>query len=249
MAFLGSLGKTLGLGTTRSVVSSVTGSPILGNIAGGVSETIGRIGDTVTGTTEQGQATAIARDSFGAQENQFSSAQGANMINAAFTGAGANFASGFNRAFQAAQVAQRPPAMQQANLPAIIGAGRNMQALGQMLLGGVVGAAPMIIDALTGEPKKLIVTRRLKSQVRKAVELIGLEATADAMGVSTDIVVFIMTKKMRNDGAYVTKAAVRKTRQTVRKMKTLCDMYDDLRPPARRRASPVRKSTSITQVK
>ena len=51
----------------------------------------------------------------------------------------------------------------------------------------------------------------------------------------------IMLKKFTNQGPFVTKAAVRKTRQTIRKMKTLCDMHDDLAPkrraPARRRAS------------
>jgi hypothetical protein len=48
----------------------------------------------------------------------------------------------------------------------------------------------------------------------------------------------------------VTKAAVRKTRQTMRKLKTMCDMYDDMskrRAPARRRATS--RSTTITQVK
>ena len=94
------------------------------------------------------------------------------------------------------------------------------------------------------------VTKKLKSQVRQAVNLMGIEATAQAMGVSQDVVIYILMKKMRNDGPYVTKAAVRKTRQTVRKMKNLCDMYDDLRPAARRRP-PMRRAagTRITQVK
>jgi len=59
-----------------------------------------------------------------------------------------------------------------------------------------------------------------------------------------------MQKKIRNDGPYVTKAAVRKTRQTVRKMKSMCDLYDDLRPAAKRRP-PMRRAaaTRITNVK
>jgi len=102
-----------------------------------------------------------------------------------------------------------------------------------------------------GQPKKLRVTRKLKSQVRQAVDLVGIEGAAQAMGVDVQTVMYILTKKMRNDGPYVTKAAVRKTRQTVRKMKNLCDMYDDLRPAAKRRA-PARRmaaGTRITQVK
>ena len=63
-----------------------------------------------------------------------------------------------------------------------------------------------------------------------------------------EVIFYILTKKMRNDGPYVTKAAVRKTRQTVRKMKHLCDMYDDLRPAAKRRA-PARRASSVTQIK
>ena len=104
--------------------------------------------------------------------------------------------------------------------------------------------APTIIDPVTGEERKLRVTRRLRSQVKRAVEMFGVEAVAEQMGVDVEIIFYILTKKMRNDGPYVTKAAVRKTRQTVRKMKTLCDMYDDLRPPARR--APARRTASKT---
>lgn len=116
---------------------------------------------------------------------------------------------------------------------------------------GAVGAAAPVVMDMFGQPKKLRVTRKLKSQVRQAVDLVGIEGAAQAMGVDVQTVMYILTKKMRNDGPYVTKAAVRKTRQTVRKMKNLCDMYDDLRPAAKRRA-PARRmaaGTRITQVK
>jgi len=116
--------------------------------------------------------------------------------------------------------------------------------------GAAGAAAPLVMD-MFGQPKKLRVTRKLKSQVRQAVDLVGIEGAAQAMGVDVQTVMYILTKKMRNDGPYVTKAAVRKTRQTVRKMKNLCDMYDDLRPAAKRRA-PARRmaaGTRITQVK
>lgn len=134
-------------------------------------------------------------------------------------------------------------------IPPAISAGRGvMGMLG--LAGGAITVAPFIIDPFTGEEKKLRVTRKLKSDVKKAVEMFGVEFVAEQMGTNVELVFYILTKKMRNDGPYVTKAAVRKTRQTVRKMKNLCDMYDDLRPAARRRA-PARKtmSTRITNVK
>jgi len=134
-------------------------------------------------------------------------------------------------------------------IPPAVSAGRGiMNMLG--LAGGAITVAPYIIDPFTGEQKKLRVTRKLKSDVKKAVEMFGVEFVAEQMGTDVEVVFYILTKKMRNDGPYVTKAAVRKTRQTVRKMKNLCDMYDDLRPAARRRA-PARKtmSTRITNVK
>ncbi len=81
-------------------------------------------------------------------------------------------------------------------------------------------------------------------------------ATAQLYGMATgrtisgEQVVKIITKTFKNQGPYVTKAAVRKTRSTIRKMETLCDLKDRLAPPKRR--APVRRramSTSITQVK
>jgi len=140
---------------------------------------------------------------------------------------------------------------QNVGLPAVVAGGMGLsRGLYGMLFGGAVGAAPMIIDAFTGEPKKLRVTRKLQRDVKQAVMLLGPEAVANQLGVGLDVVIYIMQKKIRNDGPYVTKAAVRKTRQTVRKMKTMCDLYDDLRPAAKRRA-PMKRvaATRITNVK
>jgi len=92
----------------------------------------------------------------------------------------------------------------------------------------------------------LRVTRKLQRDVKQAVMLLGPEAVANQLGVGLDVVVYIMQKKIRNDGPYVTKAAVRKTRQTVRKMRAMCDLYDDLRPAAKR--SPVRRRAATTKV-
>lgn len=147
-----------------------------------------------------------------------------------------------------------PVGVQPASLPAVVAGARAVAPkLGGVpgmlgLAGGAIAVAPIIIDPFTGQEKKLRVTRRLKSQVRKSVELMGIEATAAAMGTDVELVVYILTKRMRNDGPYVTKAAVRKTKATIRKMKGLCDMYDELRPAAKRRA-PARRTTSATLIK
>lgn len=125
------------------------------------------------------------------------------------------------------------------------------QIIGGLGIGAATAVAPMMIDAITGQPKKLRVTRKLKRLVREAVDNFGIQGAMEMSGLDQDTIMYIYTKKMRNDGPYVTKAAVRKTRQTVRKMKNICEMYDDLRPAAKRRAPARRMSagTRITQVK
>lgn len=154
-----------------------------------------------------------------------------------------------------------PPAQQgtyypsmEAGLPAIFGGGLQLaqKFLPQLIGGAAIGAAaPVVMDAITGQPKKLRVTKKLKSQVRQAVNLMGIEGTAQAMGVDVNTVLYILMKKMRNDGPYVTKAAVRKTRQTIRKLDTLCDLKDEMCPPkrapARRRTTTAR--TRVTNIK
>ena len=246
MAIFGSLGKALGLGTAQSFVTEVTGSPIAGKVAGAASRGISSIAQR-RAATEQGQSTAVSVAP-PPSETAFSGETGPIAQPVSYT-------PGIQPA-----VYQRPMAV-----PG--GAGRIQQAGGPLALvpgavtaasripgmlmfgGGAIAVAPTIIDAFTGEEKKLRVTRRLRSQVKKAVEMFGVEAVADQMGTDVEVIFYILTKKMRNDGPYVTKAAVRKTRQTVRKMKHLCDMYDDLRPAAKRRAPVRRSSSSVVNVK
>lgn len=248
MAFLGSLGKAFGLGTTQQLVTEVTGSQIAGNVAGVVSRGVGRIGQGVT-RTEQGQATAVAVAP-PPSETAFSGESG--MPSRAVPSAAPSYRAGI----QPASFGMNVPMpggrgqIQPAGLPAVVGGGTAIaRGLGGMLMlgGGAIAVAPTIIDQF-GNEKKLRVTRRLRSQVKRAVEMFGVEAVADQMGTDVEVIFYILTKKMRNDGPYVTKAAVRKTRQTVRKMKHLCDMYDDLRPAAKRRA-PARTTSRVTQIK
>lgn len=221
---------------------------------GGQRQTLQRAATAARGLgTEQGQATAVDRAERPPAETAASGEAGGPQI--------VNVIGGQPTSGGIVPAAYVPPAPRRdmvtpAGLPAVVGgavgtvtAGRNiMGMLG--LAGGAIAVAPIIIDPLTGEEKKLRVTRRLKSDVRKAVEMFGVEFVAEQMGTSPELIFYILTKKMRNDGPYVTKAAVRKTRQTVRKMKNLCDMYDDLRPAAKRRA-PTRRTaaTRITNVK
>ena len=219
---------------------------------GGTSATLGRIGTgaSILAGTQQGQSTAVERQVGGmAQETARSGELGALYgSNGQFVG----FDSGSPYASDIVQ-AGGPLAL----IPGISGMiGRGLQGLGGFLtspggaaLGAGAAVAPVIIDQFTGQPKKLRVTRKMQREVKNAVMLFGIEAVAAQMGVDAQIVFYIITKKFRNDGPYVTKAAVRKTRQTVRKLKSMCDMYDDLRPPARRATRRSTSTTRITNVK
>lgn len=245
MAFLGDFGKIfLGGAKTGQVVGAITGNPAIAVGAQRAADIASKV--TRSSGTQQGQSVAISQATqTQPAETQASGSTGGRGEFLGYSDMGGN---GFESVYSGAA-----PAMQAtpAGLPAIVSGGVGLsRGLYGMLFGGAVGAAPMIIDQFTGEPKKLRVTRKLQRDVKQAVMLLGPEAVANQLGVGLDVVIYIMQKKIRNDGSYVTKAAVRKTRQTVRKMKTMCDLYDDLRPAAKRRP-PMRRAagTRITNVK
>ena len=250
MAIFGDVGKFLGLGTGKQTLSGAAQGALRGAIMG--QPFMGGAAGALTAGTQQGQATAVAVPQAPPSETAFSGETVA-VQQPVMRPSNISYRQGIQPAIMRTPLPPSRGQTTRAGLPAIVGGGTAaargvMNMLG--IAGGAIMVAPIIIDPFTGEEKKLRVTRRLKSQVKQAVEMFGVEFVADQMGVDVEVIVYIMTKRMRNDGPYVTKAAVRKTRQTVRKMKNLCDMYDDLRPAARRRA-PARKtmSTRITNVK
>ena len=123
---------------------------------------------------------------------------------------------------------------------------------------GLAGAGVQTIMDAFGQPKRFIITRKMQREVKELFMYAGGDMGAVAqiysqfkgMNYSPDMILAIMLKKFRNDGPYVTKAAVRKTRSTIRKMSRLNQLYADItpkaRPAARRRAA---STTKITQVK
>ena len=136
-------------------------------------------------------------------------------------------------------------------LPTITGAARGLlkSPLGQIGLGTAAGGALSFLGA-DGRPMRM--TRKMKAQARSLLNMTGgnLSMTADFLGISEEALVALLLKRFRNDGPVVTKAALRKTKSTIRKLKNMCDMYDDLRPAARRR-TPMRRATraSTTLIK
>jgi len=97
------------------------------------------------------------------------------------------------------------------------------------------------------------ITRKMKSDVRRIYMMAGMDPNVTAqilnnmgtyprMNFDASLVYFILTKRFRNDGPVVTKAAVRKTKTTLRRMKGVVDMYNSVCKPTapRRRAAPSR---------
>jgi hypothetical protein len=137
-----------------------------------------------------------------------------------------------------------------AALPSIISAGRNLirSPLGQIGLGTAAGGA---ISMIPSGSSGMRITRKMKSQARMVLNMVNgdLAAASQILGIDQNMLVMILLKRFRNDGPVVTKAALRKTKQTVRRLKSMCDMYDSLRPTATRRRTPMKRATSTTLIK
>ena len=138
-------------------------------------------------------------------------------------------------------------------VPALVQGARNIAGsrAGQALIGGGLGLAGAgLMDGANGKPR---ITRKMKSDVRKIYMMAGMDPNATAQILNNlgtyprirfdaNVVFFILTKRFRNDGPVVTKAAVRKTRTTLRRMKGVVDMYNSVCKPTTRRA-PARRTT------
>ena len=135
-------------------------------------------------------------------------------------------------------------------VPSLVSGARNLvqSPLGQVAFGTGVGTA---VALLGPDGKPMRVTRKLKSQLKMLLNQTNnnYALVGDFLGLSMEQMLFILNKRFRNDGPVVTKAALRKTKSTIRKLKNMCDMYDDLRPAARRRAPMKRARTSTTLIK
>ena len=128
---------------------------------------------------------------------------------------------------------------------------------GQTALGfgaGALGAA--FSGGGNGAPR---ITRRMKSDVRRIYAMAGMDANLTAqilnnmgtyprMDFDASLVFFILTKRFRNDGPVVTKAAVRKTKTTLRRMKGVVDMYNSVCKPTTRRAPARRMAPKAVQL-
>lgn len=124
---------------------------------------------------------------------------------------------------------------------------------GQIGIGTAVGGA--LFSGGDGGTK-MRVTRKTKRLAQQAYSLaMGDLGTATQLfeqlsGLSVDerTFVLILTKRFRNDGAVITKAALRKTRRTIHRLKGMCDMYDSLRKAPVRRRTPMKRAVGTTLI-
>ena len=132
-------------------------------------------------------------------------------------------------------------------LPTLVNAGRGLlkSPLGQLTLGTGAGAA---LSLMSSDGKKMRITRKMKSQARTVLNIAGgnISVAADILNISDEMLVTILLKRFRNDGPVVTKAALRKTKSTIRKLHNMQDVLKSITPTAsgRRRATTKRGMTT-----
>ena len=105
---------------------------------------------------------------------------------------------------------------------------------------------------MSADGRQIRITRKTKRLAQQAYQLAmgdlstatQLFAQLSGIGVNEQQYVLILTKRFRNDGAVITKAALRKTRSTMRKIKNMCDMHSDLLPKTTRRRAPMKRATT-----
>ena len=136
-------------------------------------------------------------------------------------------------------------------LPQVLGAARGLlkSPAGQLALGGGAGIATSMFR---GKDTSVRVTRKMKRDARMVLNMTGgnLQAAADMFGVSQEFFVFVLLKRFRNDGPVVTKAALRKTKQTIRRLHSMQDVLKSITPTATmRRRAPMKRATTTTLIK
>jgi hypothetical protein len=120
---------------------------------------------------------------------------------------------------------------------------------GQLALGG--GGA-LVGSIFGGDQKTMRITRKMKSQARMVLNMNGgnLSAAANMLGINENTLVMILLKRFRNDGPVVTKAALRKTKQTIRRLHSMQDVLKSITPTATmRRRAPMKRASTTTLIK
>ena len=207
----------------------------------GFFERLGNIGSTVGSTLLSGLESAIPsvinRQIFGSRPQ--SAAQGPALTTITNVGAQESQGSGSIQAGMGAL------------LPSVLGGARSLlkSPAGQLALGTGTGAA---LSFMTPDGKKMRITRKMKSQARTVLNIAGgnISVAADILNISDEMLIQILLKRFRNDGPVVTKAALRKTKSTIRRLHSMQDVLKSITPTAAgRRRAPMKRAMSTTLIK
>ena len=138
-----------------------------------------------------------------------------------------------------------------AALPSILGGARSLlkSPAGQLLIGTGAGVGASMLGS---EGRSVRITRKMKSDARMVLRLTGgnIQAAANMFGVDQEFFVFVLLKRFRNDGPVVTKAALRKTKQTIRRLHSMQNVLKSITPTAAgRRKAPMKRATTTTLIK
>ena len=157
-------------------------------------------------------------------------------------------------------------AMMQANPFALFtpqvatGIARNLPAIGKAL--GIGGGAALAVNALSPNdpvcmPKGaapfsvskttgcISVTRKQQNRLKEMVGLIGLEATASAVGLDINDLVLLLLKRFKARGRGITAASMKTTKRTIRQIKNL---HAEVASMAGKRTVTRRGSTTKTSI-
>lgn len=249
--FLTKIGRTFGISNAEG--ANIAAQLATGNIGGAIGATIGSIGG-------DSRSTIATADTSPAPAGVDSPATLSRVSQTAQTfDPGSGFLGGPR--MMPEQMMQQPSQAALGFIGPTVQLGKNILR-GPGFGVGAGAAAGFVADTVTdlfGNEKKLVITRKLQREVKKVFLLSGGDfsfVSRNSMrlfkkSLTEDQIVDILFKTFKNQGPFVTKAAVRKTRSTIRKMETLCDLKDRLCPP--KRAAPRRRTmgstTRITQVK
>ena len=211
MAIFGGFGKALGLGSTGEVAGSIASALGFGpQVTGAVSRGAQAVSEFVSIDDKDKPDVATAPAQAGVDSP-------ATILNVSQTGQLSPGAMG-----------GRMPQTQQASfglvgpLSQLLGQGARQlikPGVGGALTGFGTGLATDFIIDMFGNQKKLVITRKLQRDVKKVFMLSGGDisfVSANSMmlfgkSLSEDQILMILFKTFKNQGPYVTKAAVRKT--------------------------------------
>ena len=196
------------------------------------------VGNTLLSGLESAVPSLIQRQIFGGSRPQ-SASQGPALTTITNVGAQESQGSGTIQAGAGAL------------LPSIIGGARSLlkSPAGQLALGGGTALA---FSGMGTQSSGMRITRKMKSQARMIVNMVGgdLSQASSILGIYENTLVMILLKRFRNDGPVVTKAALRKTKSTIRKLHNMQDVLKSITPTASgRKRAPMKRATTTTLIK